>query len=196
VVVLIVVGVVIAKHARKSSEPPEAAQVPHAAPEGGPAPPAAEGREPDETPVAGAMEAGSDASAGRPPDLNSEPPRIAHADHRSGPGAKAEGPLPGSNLSDCLASGLPTMADFGLGTCKACQAMEPILKQAAQDYQGRASIVFVELDKHPDLARDYRIAVMPTQIFFDADGKQVSSHMGYMDRAEIDRRLGAAGAKQ
>lgn len=101
------------------------------------------------------------------------------------------GPLPGSKLENCLNNGLPTMADFGMGTCKPCKAMEPILKQATQDYWGKVNILFVELDKYPDLARKYRIAAMPTQIFFDASGKQVDSHMGYMDRSEIDRRLAA-----
>jgi thioredoxin 1 len=106
------------------------------------------------------------------------------------------GPLRGSKLTECLKSGRPTMADFGLGTCKTCKAMQPILKQAAQDYWGKANIVFVELDKYPELAREYRIAVMPTQIFLDAEGKQVDSHMGYMDRAEIDRRLTALGVER
>jgi len=107
-----------------------------------------------------------------------------------------EGPLPGSKLEECLKSGRPTMADFGLRTCKPCKAMEPILKQAVQDYSGKANIVFVELDKYPVLGRKYRIMVMPTQIFFDASGNQVDSHMGFMDREEIDRRLAALGVKQ
>lgn len=108
---------------------------------------------------------------------------------------RPQGPLPGSTLTDCLRSGLPTLADFGLGTCKACQAMAPILKQAAEDYWGKANVVFVELDRYPGLAAQYRIAVMPTQILFDASGDQVDSHLGFMDREEIDRRLAALGVR-
>jgi thioredoxin 1 len=88
------------------------------------------------------------------------------------------------------------MADFGLGTCKPCKAMEPILRQAAQDYWGKANILFIELDKYPDLARAYRIAVMPTQIFFDASGRQLDSHMGFLAREDIDQRLAALGVRQ
>jgi thioredoxin 1 len=109
---------------------------------------------------------------------------------------KADDPLPGSQLDACLKSGRPTLADFGMGTCKPCQAMAPILKQAARDYWGKANIVFVELDKYPDLGRKYGIAVMPTQIFFDSSGTQVESHMGFMDRAGIDGRLTTLGAQQ
>ena len=130
------------------------------------------------------------------PAANQQPTRQPQAEPAPEPAPKPEGPLPGSKLKDCLSNGLPTMADFGLGTCKPCKAMEPILKQAAQDYWGRANILFVELDKYGNLAREYRIRVMPTQIFFDASGQQVDSHMGYMDRAEIDRRLAALGVKQ
>jgi len=109
---------------------------------------------------------------------------------------KPEGPLPGSKLADCLKSGRPTMADFGKGWCVPCKMMVPVLKQAAQDYWGKANIVFVELDEYTDLGRQYRIATMPTQIFFNAKGEEVSRHMGYMGTEDIERELAALGVKK
>jgi thioredoxin 1 len=107
-----------------------------------------------------------------------------------------EGPLPGSKLRECLQSGRPTMADFGKGWCVPCKRMVPVLKQAARDYRGKANIVYVDLEKHADLGRRYRIATMPTQVFFDASGTEVSRHMGYMDPKEIERRLAALKASK
>jgi thioredoxin 1 len=109
---------------------------------------------------------------------------------------KPEGPLPGSKLADCLKSGRPTLADFGKEWCEPCKAMVPVLKQAAQDYRGKASIVFVNLEEYPDLDRQYRIAAMPTQIFFDGKGKEIKRHMGYMSAEEVARELAALGVKR
>ena len=111
-------------------------------------------------------------------------------------GKKPEGPLPGSKLAECLKNGLPTMADFGKGWCVPCKMMKPILEQTAQDYWGKANIVFVELDEYADLGGDYGIITMPTQIFFDAQGKEVKRHMGYMGSEDIGRELAALGVKK
>lgn len=118
------------------------------------------------------------------------------AEAQSASGENSKGPLPGSRLEACLKSGRPTMADFGKGWCQPCKMMVPVLKQAAQDYWGKANIVFVELDEYAELGGNYRIAAMPTQVFFDAKGKEVSRHMGYMGTEDIERELAALGVKR
>ena len=37
--------------------------------------------------------------------------------------------------------------------------------------------------------------MIPTQIFFDAKGKEVKRHMGFMEKADILKELKAAGLK-
>jgi thioredoxin 1 len=118
------------------------------------------------------------------------------APRESAADVKWQGPLPGSSLADCLKSGLPTMADFGRGWCKPCKAMVPVLEQAAQTYDGKANVVFVELGEHPDLGREYRIMAMPTQIFFDSGGQEVTRHVGYLDSQGIDARLAEMGIRR
>jgi thioredoxin 1 len=224
VVVLIVVAVVIAKQVRDTWKSPQPTAVARGQ-TGSEAPPSAESEEATSASPAGTKQQPvpkpealppaakparvshtlreqpiSPAESKRPgkpaPNPTSRPGAEQRGERKPALGPKPKGPLPGSKLKECLRNGLPTMADFGLGTCKPCKAMEPILRQAAQDYWGRANILFVELDKYSDLAREYRIRLMPTQIFFDASGNQVDSHMGYMDREEIDRRLAALGVKR
>ena len=102
-------------------------------------------------------------------------------------------PLPGSKLEKALASGQPTMADFGAGWCQACKMMDPVLKQAARKYQDKANIVYVDTDKFPQVARDYEIRAIPTQIFFDSSGKEVNRHMGYWPIEEVDKQFAALG---
>jgi thioredoxin 1 len=105
-------------------------------------------------------------------------------------------PLPGSLLADCLQSGKPTMADFGEGWCKPCQQMEPILHECARDYAGRANIVYVDMAAYPQIAKQYGIRIMPTQVFFGTDGKEASRHIGVMSKEDIARRLSRLGVQQ
>jgi thioredoxin 1 len=102
-------------------------------------------------------------------------------------------PLPGSKLKQALSSGQPTMVDFGAGWCQPCKMMDPVLKEAARKYQGKANIVYVDTDEFPQMARDYKIRAIPTQIFFDSSGKEVNRHMGYWPLEELDRQLAALG---
>jgi len=142
----------------------------------------------------GAGETAGQPTSGKQGSAPSVDPRSAQSTAASD--KKPEGPLPGSKLAECLKSGRPTMADFGKGWCVPCKMMVPVLKQAAQDYWGKANIVFVELDEYADLGRGYRIATMPTQIFFNAKGEEVSRHMGYMGTEDIEHELAALEVKK
>ena len=138
-------------------------------------------------------------SGARAADISSPqaaPPASKPAERQPVHDEKPKGPLPGSRLAECLKSGRPTVADFGKGWCVPCKMMVPVLKQAAQDYSGKANVVFVELDEYADLGRGYRIATMPTQIFFNAKGEEVSRHRGYMGTEDIERELAALGVKK
>ena len=109
---------------------------------------------------------------------------------------KAAGPLPGSKLEAGLKNGRVTMADFGKGWCVPCKMMAPVLERAASDYSGKANIVFVDMEQYDDLARMYRISIMPTQIFFDATGHEVTRHVGYMGGDDIDSQMAKLGVRK
>ena len=36
-----------------------------------------------------------------------------------------------------------------------------------------------------DIARDYKIMTIPTQIIFDGDGNEVARHLGFIPREDI-----------
>jgi len=78
-----------------------------------------------------------------------------------------------------------TMLDLGTEKCAPCKMMEPILKSLKKEYEGKASIVVVDVMKKPEHARKYGVRVIPTQIFFDRSGKEVSRHVGFMDKKSI-----------
>ena len=80
---------------------------------------------------------------------------------------------------------VPRLVDVGAGTCIPCKAMAPILDQLRVDYAGRMDVVFVDVWKEPAAAEPYGIRMIPTQIFFGADGRELARHQGFMSREEI-----------
>ncbi len=94
-----------------------------------------------------------------------------------------------------LASGKPLMLDLGAGYCSSCKKMKAILAPLEKEYRGRANVIVVDVNEEPDLARKYRVQMIPTQIFFDTKGKEVKRHVGLMERTEIIRELKALGVK-
>lgn len=91
--------------------------------------------------------------------------------------------------------GMVTMIDLGADRCIPCKMMAPILQKVKKDYEGRAYIHFYDVWKDRTPAERYRIRVIPTQIFFDQDGKEVFRHEGFMSEADIVAKLKSLGVK-
>ena len=91
--------------------------------------------------------------------------------------------------------GMVTMVDLGAKKCIPCKMMAPILEKLEKVYAGRAAIVFLDVWKDPKPAHRFAIPGIPTQIFFDKDGKEVFRHLGFLSEEEIVRRLKDMGVK-
>lgn len=65
---------------------------------------------------------------------------------------------------------LPIIIDFGADSYIPCKEMAPVLKTLNVERQGAAIIKFVDVWKNEDVANDFPIQVIPTQIFINADG--------------------------
>ena len=74
------------------------------------------------------------------------------------------------DLAAYQAHQLPVILDFGAEECGPCQIMRPDLEKAHQQMLGKAVIKFFDVWKKPELAADYPVRVVPTQVFFRADG--------------------------
>ena len=74
------------------------------------------------------------------------------------------------DLAALFAYKLPIIIDFGSDSCIPCQEMAPVLKSANEDYRGKAIIKFVDVWKYTDAAKNFPVQVIPTQVFFHADG--------------------------
>jgi thioredoxin 1 len=73
--------------------------------------------------------------------------------------------------------------------------MAPVLETLAAEYRGKAGVLFIDVSADSAAAERFKVRLIPTQIFFDARGKEVKRHIGYMDKAAIVKELNAAGLK-
>lgn len=96
-------------------------------------------------------------------------------------------------IAEYRAKGLPMMLDFGRGWCKPCKAMAPDLEALHTELAGKMLVRFNDLGKETKLAEQYRIRIMPTQVYIDRDGKEVYRHEGYASKADMTDQLAALG---
>lgn len=93
-------------------------------------------------------------------------------------------------VASATQSGLPTVVEFGAASCASCREMKVVLDRVAQRTQGRAHVLVIDISKDWEVAKAFRIQLMPTQIFFDAQGREIERHMGKLPEAEVMAKLG------
>jgi thioredoxin 1 len=89
---------------------------------------------------------------------------------------------------------LPRLVDLGADRCAACKQMAPILAELKLEYAGRATIEFIDVWKNPEAGKAYGVRIIPTQIFYDREGREVWRHEGFLPREQIIARLKELGA--
>jgi len=97
--------------------------------------------------------------------------------------------------SELPVKGVVTMLDIGAHKCIPCKMMAPIMKELEKEYDGKAAIVFIDVWENPAEGPKYRIRSIPTQIFYDKEGKEVYRHEGFLDKGSIVARLEQLGVK-
>jgi thiol-disulfide isomerase/thioredoxin len=83
------------------------------------------------------------------------------------------------------ATARPRLLDLGAGQCIPCKMMAPVLDELKTEYEGRLDVVFIDVWQNPDAASKYEVQTIPTQIFFDASGKEVHRHTGFFAKEDI-----------
>lgn len=107
----------------------------------------------------------------------SAPPAVSTTAPPAAP-AKPEKPAP-------AAKALPKLVDLGADKCIPCRKMAPILEELKKDYAGQFEVVFIDVWKNEEEAGKYKIQLIPTQIFYDATGKERYRHEGFLPKADI-----------
>jgi thiol-disulfide isomerase/thioredoxin len=93
-------------------------------------------------------------------------------------------------------SGKPAMVEFGATGCVPCDMMQPILDKLKKDYPEKLNVVFIHVGEEQILASRYGIRAIPVQVFYDAQGKEVFRHTGFLAESEVTKQLVKMGIEK
>jgi thioredoxin 1 len=74
--------------------------------------------------------------------------------------------------------------------------MKPILDDMSTAYAGKAIVMTVDMDANKDLVRNFKVRMMPTQVFLMPDGKEFFRNEGTLEREQIAQVFAKMGLGQ
>ncbi len=88
-----------------------------------------------------------------------------------------------------------TLIDLGAATCIPCKMMAPVLEKVKKRFTGKAEVIVIDIRYDRDQAQRFQLRAIPTQIFFDKEGKEVFRHLGFLDENAIVEQFTKMGVK-
>jgi len=89
---------------------------------------------------------------------------------------------------------LVTFVELGSVSCIPCKMMKPVMAEIEKTYGDSIAVIFYDVNKDRQKSSDYKIRVIPTQVFLDKKGKEFYRHEGFFPKEEIiklvDKQLG------
>lgn len=99
----------------------------------------------------------------------------------------------GDELKQALTGGKPVLVDFGANSCLPCRQLRPVLKEISAEYSEKAKVLVIDVYKYQDLAREHKVLMLPTLVFFDSKGKETFRNVGLMEKEKIVGKLKEIG---
>jgi thioredoxin 1 len=71
------------------------------------------------------------------------------------------------------------MLELGSVGCLPCEQMKPVMEKLKTNYRGKLEVIFVDVRKDSKNGRRFGVAMIPTQVFLDKDGREFHRHIGF-----------------
>ena len=98
---------------------------------------------------------------------------------------RAPAPAESAPAAETTAVALPRLLELGADKCIPCKQMAPILADLKTTFAGQLEVDFIDVWKNPDAGGESGVRVIPLQIFFDANGKELFRHEGFYAKDDI-----------
>jgi thioredoxin-like negative regulator of GroEL len=80
-----------------------------------------------------------------------------------------------------------TFIEFGSDMCVSCRGMRAVTEEVAKKYQGVVTVVFSDVTVSDSLATSYNVEQIPTQLYLDVDGNEISRHTDMATAEDINK---------
>jgi thioredoxin 1 len=97
--------------------------------------------------------------------------------------------LPAQAQTPGLSRPLPTILEFDRKLCPDCRRGEIIIQGVKSGYPGQFTVRQLYIDEQAPMFRQYRVAIVPTQVFLDPGGREVFRHQGVFPREQLVQKL-------
>ncbi len=87
------------------------------------------------------------------------------------------------------AKGKPALYEFGSKYCIPCKEMKEVMAALKTSHGDQVEFRLVYVDEAKPLFAQYKIVAIPTQVFLDAEGKEVDRHLGALSKEEVLKKL-------
>ena len=84
-----------------------------------------------------------------------------------------------------ISAGLPKLVDLGAGKCIPCKMMASVLEDLKKTHADKFEVQFIDVWQNPDAGDQHKIRMIPTQIFYDAAGRELFRHEGFYGEEDI-----------
>ena len=88
---------------------------------------------------------------------------------------------------------LPKLWDFWATWCPPCKELKPTIEALAKEYEGKIEIRSIDSDENKELAQKFNVQAIPTLVFLDAKGNELSRIVGLVSKDTIVGRFKAHG---
>jgi thioredoxin 1 len=85
------------------------------------------------------------------------------------------------------------LVELGSTTCRSCAAMHEELALLREECGASIAVEEIDVWRDQEAARRFDVRLIPTQVFLDAEGRELDRHTGFLARAEIRERFAAHG---